>query len=561
MIFRKILRCVQDDFKERFGEEDYEACVDYDIFEGTLPEAGVPSFLDIVWADDLAVIVTHKKADVMLERLTYVTSRVFFHCVRHGLAPNLRRGKTEVLLFLRGPGSRNLREQYFNVEEPYLEIADAPPNLQKVAISASYKHLGSRIHLGKGILPELKARLGAAMAIFRKHRRTIFQNSLLTLHRRKYLFTTMVLSIIRYNSGTWGTLSSGETKYFTSRVMSMYRGLLRATHPDTILRFWNNSMVLSEVGLASPLQLLTEARLSYVISVCKSGPPLLWSLAAAEKDWICSVREDKEWPHTQLKGEGPDRFGALWAPDYTKEIVDRPNVFKRWIRKASKHAILQHRLNCQWREWHHDFLLQLIDSGYSSLGPRGSNWRSEQPQMLVCFATGYLSIEQHGRSMHSNVMTASMTRDNLFMEAVVKSVWKSLLLRRGFKGISTTRRVARYSYDEMGSSLSRRQESTAATNVLLWISQCRSFVPKGHIDNGTFPMLRSGIQEFWTMWKKISWIGPTKRRRFPDGGWGLQKCTAEEMVLYSRTLQDLQALPRRDAAPMGRSKGGREPSV
>ena len=369
MIFRKILRCVQDDFQEQFGEQDYEACMDYDIFEGNVPKASVPSFLDIVWADDLAVIVTHKKASMMLERLTFVTSRVFFHCVRHGLAPNLRRGKTEVLLYLRGPGSRTLREQYFNVEEPYLEIPEAPPNLQKVAISASYKHLGSRIHLGKGLLPEIKARLGAAMAIFRKHRRTIFQNSLLTLDRRKYLFTTMILSIIRYNTGTWGTLSSGEMKYFTSRVMSMYRGLLRATLPDTTLRFWNNSMVLSEVGLASPLQLLTEARLSYVISVCKSGPSLLWSLAAAEKDWIYSVRENKEWLHAQLKGEGPDRFGTLWAPDYNKEIVDRPNVFKRWIRKASKHAILQHRLNCQWREWHHDFLLQLIDSGYSLAFP------------------------------------------------------------------------------------------------------------------------------------------------------------------------------------------------
>lgn len=364
IVFRKILACVRSDFEEQYGEVANVYQGHFDAFEETPVGGDVPSFLDVVWADDLALVVTHKSASTLVERLRFTASRTFHHCLRHALTPNLKKGKTELLLYLRGAGSKQIKGDIFNQADPFLNIEGVPEEFQKVLISVSYRHLGSRVHLGKTILPEIKERLGAASSIYRKHRRAIFQNRLLPLERRRYLLQTMVLSIVRYNTGTWGELSRTESKYYMSRMMALYRGLLRATIPDTVLRFWNNGMIIDAVGLPDPMQLLHEARLSFAVSMATSGPVALWGLAAVEMSWLRSLRSSKEWLHSNLKGSGPDRFGNVWNPDYWQEIKTRPAGFKRWIRKASYHANLQHAVRVHWNEWHHDFLKQLIDNGY-----------------------------------------------------------------------------------------------------------------------------------------------------------------------------------------------------
>ena len=117
-------------------------------------------------------------------------------------------------------------------------------------------------------------------------------------------------------------------------------------------------------GCLTQCKLLHEARLSFAVSMATSGPVALWGLAAVEMSWLRSLRSSKEWLHSNLKGSGPDRFGNVWNPDYWQEIKTRPAGFKRWIRKASYHANLQHAVRVHWNEWHHDFLKQLIDNGY-----------------------------------------------------------------------------------------------------------------------------------------------------------------------------------------------------
>ena len=369
LIFRKILQCVKEDFRSEYGDFATTNSQQFDVFVDEPPTVELPALLDVVWADDLAIVVTHRQPEEMLERIRFITSRTFRHCLRHALIPNLKRGKTELLLFIRGAGSRALRGHIFNQPDPFLDIDNVPQEFSRVVVSLCYRHLGSRIQLGRSILPEIKARLGAATQVYRKHRRAIFQNKLLTLDRRKYLFNTMVMSIVKYNTGTWAELSKAESKFFVSRIMTMYRGLLRATVPEDQLRYWNNSMVLATLGLADPHQLLHEARLSFVVSAFRSGPQLLWTLAAAEGLWLNSVRDSRDWLHCQLKGLGPDKFGVQWNPNYEKVCREQPDVFKRWIKKAAHHARLQHELVAKWQEFHHDFLLLLIQQGYQIAFP------------------------------------------------------------------------------------------------------------------------------------------------------------------------------------------------
>ena len=143
------------------------------------------------------------------------------------------------------------------------------------------------------------------------------------------------------------------------------------------------------LGLLIRYKLLHEARLGFAISMCKSGPPTLWAIAAIEEGWLSSLRESKNWLHDQLKGRGPDRFGNVWSPDYWYEIRNRPDTFKRWIKMASNHAKLQHEVQTHWREWHHDFLQHIIENGYSLPfpWPMGKNVADSGDGCLLCHKT------------------------------------------------------------------------------------------------------------------------------------------------------------------------------
>ena len=98
------------------------------------------------------------------------------------------------------------------------------------------------------MMPELKTRLGQTTAVYRKHRKVKFQNKMISLQKRVFLFQSVVLSILKYNAGTWTALNKGELKYFKTKLYAVYRGLLRKETPEEELRLWSMDKVLSMVG-------------------------------------------------------------------------------------------------------------------------------------------------------------------------------------------------------------------------------------------------------------------------------------------------------------------------
>ena len=131
------------------------------------------------------VIVVHKDPGEVMRRIKLVTQKVFTRCCQHALIPNLSKGKTEILLRLRGKNSCQLRTDYFNHETPTITIEEVDEDLCKVRLAAHYKHLGTQIHIKGGLMHEIKARTGAPMSIYRKHRRQVFQNRRIDLEKPK----------------------------------------------------------------------------------------------------------------------------------------------------------------------------------------------------------------------------------------------------------------------------------------------------------------------------------------------------------------------------------------
>ena len=340
---------VKSDLAEHFELHDDVVMPNYRAMDEIPENVAPPPYAEIIWADDLAIAVAHKDPEVVIERIKLATQKVFNRCCRLSLIPNLAKGKTEIILRLKGKNSRQLRAHYFNQEEPHVIIDDVDEDFKKVRLASRYKHLGTQIHTKGGLIYEIKARLGAALGVYRQHRRQVFQNKKIDLEKRKMLLRTLVLSIVRYNTGTWSELTKGEFRYFKSRLYRMYRGIARGEVGEEEQRRWNDERLLAYLELPCAQTLLHEARLSYMISALRSGPQVLWRLAASEQYWLRGVREAVVWAHTN--------------PDMEECAKNQPQTIQEVDTTSSGPCMCPTKVAYRMEEWHHGFVSQCIDFG------------------------------------------------------------------------------------------------------------------------------------------------------------------------------------------------------
>ena len=355
-VFKRVMGRVVEQASHIFDWQPFEPVGDFNLAQEPPGELQCPPFIEVVWADDLAFSAINEDAERLIGIMATCTSLIFTQVLQHGMIPNLKPGKTEMLLSLRGKGSRAAKQRLFNTTTPCINLEAAPDGFQQVRLTACYRHLGTQVHLSERLMREIKARLGQALAAYRQHRRTVFQNPRITLTRRLFLFQTMILSILQYNIGTWYELSRAEHKYLRSKLYGMYRGLCRAQIPDPELRFWNDERVLSYLKMPDVDTLLHGARLRYSLSLGRSAPPALWHILAVEKKWLRTLQQSQQWLLTQVQGFGPKKDGSQIAFDFDYSIRRGCNNFRGWIKRASEHAILQREINTTWKEWHHRFL-------------------------------------------------------------------------------------------------------------------------------------------------------------------------------------------------------------
>ena len=354
--FKRILRKVAANIREELMLEETDIKPSFDL--STIPEGDfeLPRLIETVWADDLAIAYRHGDARQLVKDIKLITKNVIQETLKHGMAPNLRKGKTEIQLMLKGNNSKMMKAELYNIDEPCLNIEEVPADFGQVYLVAQYKHLGTRIDVSLKHRREIQARMGQAHAVFKKYRRQLFQNKLLGREKRLYIFKSLVMSVLEYNIGTWGALLKSEEKLFNSKLMALYRGVARGEVPEEELRLWSHDRVRAFLKLLSATELLHGARMRYSISLYKSAPHILWHLIACEGRWLQQLHSAHEWLGAQLFGYGPDQDGHEWKADPHGWCVNGTANYRGWIKAATEHAIWQHTILSDWREWHHDFL-------------------------------------------------------------------------------------------------------------------------------------------------------------------------------------------------------------
>ncbi|CAK9070771.1 unnamed protein product [Durusdinium trenchii] len=69
-----------------------------------------------IWADDLAFAVRDCAPEMLIHKIQRVTAVLFENLLAAGLTPNLKKGKSEILMDLRGPGSLAIRRDLLSQE-------------------------------------------------------------------------------------------------------------------------------------------------------------------------------------------------------------------------------------------------------------------------------------------------------------------------------------------------------------------------------------------------------------------------------------------------------------
>ena len=102
-------------------------------------------FLGPTWMDDLSLGVSGQTCAEVVRKIGFATSCLLDRCAHFGMTPNLARGKTEIMLSLRGPGSRKMKTQFFGGSASQKLPVVGQYGTAHIALVGEYVHLGNVI--------------------------------------------------------------------------------------------------------------------------------------------------------------------------------------------------------------------------------------------------------------------------------------------------------------------------------------------------------------------------------------------------------------------------------
>ena len=323
------------------------------------PRGDLVTFVGPTWCDDLSICLWADTAKAVETGTSIATGLILDLCRQHGMTPNLRKGKTAVLLSLQGKDSRQIKRTYFDGRDAGRLTVIGEHVTYQVQVCGEYKHLGGLIHAKGDMRREVGKRLAMAHTAFGLHRKLVFQNPIFPLRKRTQLFTTLVLTKLTFGMESWD-LSDIKTKNkLHVGIMRLYRRLLGGAHD----RHLTDQDILTTLELPSPTTLLRQTRLRYLGSLYTSAPSEIWSVLHGDVWWRCLIQDDIQWMWKQLCRSSP-----LTDPmtDFTYwEILMRqyPGYWKRLVRRAVYHDVLQAKNRYIVDRAHHGIISILQEFG------------------------------------------------------------------------------------------------------------------------------------------------------------------------------------------------------
>ena len=220
LIFSFVYSRILQNIAEEAAAHDFAATVPWNgcespWFTSEATQSKQVPLPDVTWADDSVFIAMARNAVELTPRMFALVETVLSVCAKHGLIPNLKLGKTGIVLGMRGAGKKRELNRLFPHNRKTLEVRLASGELSVVHIQAQYTHLGGVLDRDGSMAAEARRRLAMARSSFDRQRRMLFQNRYVCLHVRGNFFRSLVtstfnnLALWTEKVKSWPTMAAG----------------------------------------------------------------------------------------------------------------------------------------------------------------------------------------------------------------------------------------------------------------------------------------------------------------------------------------------------------------
>ena len=317
------------------------------------------STLGPVWADDLAILVTTIDAMELLPKVRVIAATVIDMLAVYGMQVNCDRGKSELVVDIRGRGSHEVKRELFRHKPPCVDVQTRHGGQIFLHVVAKYKHLGTLFAAKGSMVPEIKQRVGQARAEFQRYRRQIYANGVLPHKTRIDLFNSLVLSGLCFNIAVWPVLKKQEYENFRSGLHGLYASLAYNLWGEEVYE-WRDEQITSKLQVPDATTLMIIARLRYLQHLMVKGDEYIWAFIHYDGSWLGLIAHDLLWLQRNCCRAVPTVDPRdEWDP-WEKLITDR-GLWRSILKRATTHCLLQTQKRVEWYSWHRQILLLLRD--------------------------------------------------------------------------------------------------------------------------------------------------------------------------------------------------------
>eukprot|EP00435_Cladocopium_sp_Y103_P023500 s582_g5.t1 len=323
------------------------------------------SMMGPTWMDDVCISISGATASEVVHRASVATSILLETCTAHGVSPNLDPGKSEILLSLRGRGSRALRVQYFSAFQGRRMPILTEYGTHHISVVGQYTHLGNVAHHSGVSHKEVRQRFALGNAAFSAHRRLLFQNPTFSAARRADLFGSLVMSKISYGMDSWVIEDKRTFQYMQSALVRLYRRLLRLAHDAAL----HDDEIQSDAGLPSMEILMRISRLRYLGLLYKCEKVTPWAAIRADTTWCTLVRDDLAWLWGKIVNTCKLRDPRSHFCDWEYVLRYHRSYWKTLLQRGLKLSILQLKDRLLIRKLHRDVFAVFESAGSFQTAP------------------------------------------------------------------------------------------------------------------------------------------------------------------------------------------------
>ena len=298
------------------------------------PELGIrPQAM--TWVDDL-IMPFQSPASELLSKACGILTVLHDTATSMGMSPNLKRGKTEVVLGFAGQGAQHYKRQ-FESDEPVIRF----PTKRGLKSVEEAVYLGGILESKGHLTPEIVSCTGRAYSSVRSLKTAVLCNGKIEMKQRRAVLQSLALSKSNYTIGAWLPMRKSEEKTWKAKMMKIIRLLVKTWHGAQ--EHLSDDEILVRVGLISPREMISVETLRLCGMLAQWADddylePFVSEHSSQECTWMaCAVKEANQlgrktgtgWKHFEnfedmmntLKGPKAQKNMSRCIKKYTKALL------------------------------------------------------------------------------------------------------------------------------------------------------------------------------------------------------------------------------------------------